>query len=184
MLMSESGDVITGPGEGYLVFDRPWPGQMRTVYGDHKRFEETYFRKFPGYYTTGDGARRDADGYFWITGRIDDMMNVSGHLMSTAEVESALVEHPAVAEAAVVGRPHDVKGSCLYCFVSLKQGLEFTDALAVELKMKGIFRGHNGEIIWHDCLSLYVPARVGYHTTYKKLLCPSYKTSSLHKQNL
>ncbi|XP_034080890.1 acetyl-coenzyme A synthetase, cytoplasmic-like [Gymnodraco acuticeps] len=107
---------------------------MRTVYGNKQRFETVYFKKFPGYYVTGDGCRRDEDGYYWITGRIDDMLNVSGHLLSTAEVESALVEHEAVAEAAVVGRPHPVKGESLYCFVTLTDGLTFNRTLEADLK--------------------------------------------------
>uniref|UniRef100_A0A8D0CQQ9 Acetyl-coenzyme A synthetase, cytoplasmic n=1 Tax=Sander lucioperca TaxID=283035 RepID=A0A8D0CQQ9_SANLU len=119
---------------GSAVFRRPWPGIMRTVYRNHERFENSYFKKFPGFYVTGDGCRRDKDGYYWITGRTDDMLNVSGHLMSTAEVEAALTEHPAVAEAAVVSRPHKVKGECLYCFVSLKDSREFTHTLVEELK--------------------------------------------------
>ncbi|XP_076064692.1 acetyl coenzyme A synthase isoform X2 [Oratosquilla oratoria] len=135
-LLDEEGKEISGEGEGYLVFRRPWPGIMRTVYGNHERFETTYFKKFPGYYCTGDGARRDADGYIWVTGRIDDMLNVSGHLLSTAQVESALVEHEAVAEAAAVARPHHVKGECLYCFVYLAEGFEFNPKLAAELKGK------------------------------------------------
>ncbi|RXM95009.1 Acetyl-coenzyme A synthetase, cytoplasmic [Acipenser ruthenus] len=133
-ILNESGEELEGEAEGYLVFKQPWPGVMRTVYGNHQRFETTYFKKFPGYYVTGDGCRRDKDGYYWITGRIDDMLNVSGHLLSTAEVESALVEHSAVAEAAVVSHPHDVKGECLYCFVTLKDGQEFTKALEAGLK--------------------------------------------------
>ncbi|XP_014676866.1 PREDICTED: acetyl-coenzyme A synthetase, cytoplasmic-like [Priapulus caudatus] len=133
-LMSEEGKELEGEAEGYLVFKQPWPGIMRTVYGDHSRFETTYFKKFPGYYTTGDGAKRDADGYYWITGRIDDMLNVSGHLLSTAEIESALVEHPSVVEAAVVTHPHPIKGECTYCFVTLMNGCEFTDLLSTDLK--------------------------------------------------
>lgn len=133
-ILNESGEELEGEAEGYLVFKQPWPGVMRTVYGNHQRFETTYFKKFPGYYVTGDGCRRDKDGYYWITGRIDDMLNVSGHLLSTAEVESALVEHSAVAEAAVVSHPHDVKGECLYCFVTLKDGQEFTKALEAGLR--------------------------------------------------
>ncbi|XP_067928733.1 acetyl-coenzyme A synthetase, cytoplasmic-like [Watersipora subatra] len=120
--------------EGYLVFSQPWPGIMRTVYGDHQRYETTYFKKFPGYYCTGDGAKLDEDGYIWVTGRIDDMVNVSGHLLSTAEIESALIEHQSVAEAAVVSHPHEIKGECTYCFITLCEGLEFTDALVSELK--------------------------------------------------
>ncbi|KAI1890266.1 hypothetical protein AGOR_G00151970 [Albula goreensis] len=133
-ILNESGEELEGPNDGYLVFKQPWPGIMRTVYGNHQRFEATYFQKFPGYYVTGDGCKRDQDGYFWITGRIDDMLNVSGHLLSTAEVESALVEHPAVSEAAVVGRPHPVKGESLYCFVTLSDGIGYTPALEAELK--------------------------------------------------
>ncbi|XP_051961611.1 acetyl-coenzyme A synthetase, cytoplasmic-like isoform X2 [Xyrauchen texanus] len=133
-ILNESGEELEGPSEGYLVFKQPWPGVMRTVYGNHLRFETTYFKKFPGYYITGDGCRRDKDGYYWITGRIDDMLNVSGHLLSTAEVESALVEHEAVAEAAVVGRPHPVKGESLYCFVTLNDGISYNQKLEAELK--------------------------------------------------
>lgn len=134
VLMSEEGKVIEGEGEGYLVFEKPWPGMMRTVFQNHERFEETYFTKFPGYYTTGDGAKRDRDGYIWITGRIDDMLNVSGHLISTAEVESVLIENPLVAETAVVAHPHPVKGECLYCFITLKDGNKFTPELVTSLK--------------------------------------------------
>ncbi|XP_053499041.1 acetyl-coenzyme A synthetase, cytoplasmic isoform X3 [Ictalurus furcatus] len=133
-ILNESGEELEGPNDGYLVFKQPWPGIMRTVYRNHQRFETTYFKKFPGYYVTGDGCRRDKDGYYWITGRIDDMLNVSGHLLSTAEVESALVEHEAVAEAAVVGTPHPVKGESLYCFVTLNDGLNYTATLEAELK--------------------------------------------------
>ncbi|XP_028667614.1 acetyl-coenzyme A synthetase, cytoplasmic isoform X1 [Erpetoichthys calabaricus] len=133
-ILNESGEELEGEAEGYLVFKQPWPGVMRTVYGNHERFESTYFKKFPGYYVTGDGCKRDKDGYYWITGRIDDMLNVSGHLLSTAEVESSLVEHVTVAEAAVVGRPHPIKGECLYCFVTLKEGHEYTKELEAALK--------------------------------------------------
>uniref|UniRef100_A0A8C0UH94 Acetyl-coenzyme A synthetase n=1 Tax=Cyanistes caeruleus TaxID=156563 RepID=A0A8C0UH94_CYACU len=137
-ILSESGEELEGEAEGYLVFKQPWPGIMRTLYGKHQQFETIYFKKFPGYYVTGDGCRRDKDGYYWITGRIDDMLNVSGHLLSTAEVESALVEHAAVAEAAVVSHPHPLKGECLYCFVTLREGHEFTKNLTDELKKQGI----------------------------------------------
>nr|XP_026651057.1 acetyl-coenzyme A synthetase, cytoplasmic isoform X2 [Zonotrichia albicollis] len=133
-ILNDSGQELEGEAEGFLVFKQPWPGIMRTVYGRHQQFETIYFQKFPGYYLTGDGCRRDKDGYYWITGRIDDMLNVSGHLLSTAEVESALVEHPAVAEAAVVSHPHPLKGECLYCFVTLREGYEFTPDLTDELK--------------------------------------------------
>jgi acetyl-CoA synthetase len=110
-----------------------WPGQMRPVYGDHQRFVDTYFNQFPGMYFTGDGARRDADGYYWITGRVDDVINVAGHRLGTAEVESALVAHTKVAEAAVVGFPHDVKGQGIYAYVTLNAGETPTDALRKEL---------------------------------------------------
>ena len=110
-----------------------WPGMMRTVYGDHERFVQTYFSAFKGLYFTGDGARRDEDGYYWITGRVDDVLNVSGHRLGTAEVESALVAHAAVAEAAVVGYPHDIKGQGIYCYVTLAVGHEPTEALRKEL---------------------------------------------------
>jgi acetyl-CoA synthetase len=120
--------------EGVLCFADSWPGQMRTVWGDHKRFEETYFSQYKGYYFTGDGCRRDADGDYWITGRVDDVINVSGHRMGTAEVESALVAHEAVAEAAVVGYPHDIKGQGIYAYVTLMKGTEPSDALRKDLE--------------------------------------------------
>jgi acetyl-CoA synthetase len=132
-LVDNDGNRIEGPGEGNLVITDSWPGQMRTVFGDHERFVQTYFSTFKGTYVTGDGARRDEDGYWWITGRVDDVINVSGHRMGTAEVESALVSHPSVSEAAVVGCPHDLKGQGIYCYVTLKDGIEPTDALKKEL---------------------------------------------------
>ena len=132
-LLDDKGNELHGPAEGALVIKRSWPGQMRTVYGDHERFKDTYFRMFPGTYFTGDGARRDADGYYWITGRIDDVINVSGHRMGTAEVESALVLHKAVSEAAVVGYPHDIKGQGIYAYVTLMKGIEPSEALRKEL---------------------------------------------------
>ncbi|XP_078460649.1 acetyl-coenzyme A synthetase, cytoplasmic-like isoform X2 [Lampetra planeri] len=135
-ILDERGEELAGEAEGFLVFKRPWPGILRTLFGDHERLEATYFGKFPGYYATGDGCRRDKDGYYWITGRTDDMLNVSGHLLSTAEVESALLSHGAVAEAAVVGRPHALKGESLYCFVTLNRGLELNPSLAAELKKR------------------------------------------------
>ena len=125
---------IGNPVEGVLCIADSWPGQMRTVWGDHERFEKTYFSDYPGYYFTGDGAKRDADGDYWITGRVDDVINVSGHRMGTAEVESALVAHPAVAESAVVGYPHNIKGQGIYCYVTLMNGQEPTDALRKELE--------------------------------------------------
>ncbi len=132
-IMDTDGKLIEGEAEGALVICRPWPGQMRTLYGNHQRFIDTYFTTYPGYYFTGDGARRDADDYYWITGRMDDVLNVSGHRMGTAEVESALVLHEAVAEAAVVGYPHDIKGQGIYAYVTLVKGVEATDELRKEL---------------------------------------------------
>ncbi|SDC93197.1 acetate--CoA ligase [Belnapia rosea] len=132
-LVDAEGNRLEGATEGNLVILDSWPGQARTVYGDHERFIQTYFSTFPGTYFTGDGARRDADGYWWITGRVDDVINVSGHRMGTAEIESALVAHPKVAEAAVVGMPHDLKGQGIYCYVTLKTGEEPTEALRKEL---------------------------------------------------
>ena len=135
VLEPEKGEIIEGNGvNGVLAIKRPWPGQMRTVYGDHERFENTYFQQYKGYYFTGDGCRRDEDGYYWITGRVDDVINVSGHRMGTAEVESALVLHSKVAESAVVGFPHDVKGQGIYAYVTLNAGEEYTDDLKKELK--------------------------------------------------
>ncbi|ANM29738.1 acetyl-CoA synthetase [Acidobacteria bacterium Mor1] len=132
-LLDENGNEIDGPGQGSLVIKDSWPGQMRTVYGDHQRFVDTYFTMFEGRYFTGDGARRDEDGYYWITGRLDDVLNVSGHRMGTAEVESALVAHPKVAESAVVGYPHDIKGQGIYAYVTLVAGNEPTEELRKEL---------------------------------------------------
>lgn len=133
-LVDNDGNLIDGnPAEGNLVITRPWPGQMRTVYGDHQRFIQTYFTTYKGLYFTGDGARRDEDGYYWITGRVDDVINVSGHRMGTAEIESALVLHDKVAEAAVVGYPHDIKGQGIYAYVTLMAGVEPTDELKKEL---------------------------------------------------
>ena len=132
-VIDEQGKELSGATEGMLVMKAPWPGQMQTVYGDHKRFEETYFQMYPGYYFSGDGCRRDEDGYYWITGRVDDVINVSGHRMGTAEVESALVSHETVAEAAVVGFPHDIKGQGIYAYVTLISGVEGTEDLKKEL---------------------------------------------------
>ncbi len=133
MILDDKGEEKTGATEGALFIAEPWPGIMRTVYGQHERFKETYFSRVPGFYFTGDGCRRDEDGYYWITGRIDDVINVSGHRMGTAEVESALVSHPAVAEAAVVGFPHEIKGQGIYAYVTLVTGQEYTDDLKKEL---------------------------------------------------
>jgi len=133
LLDDEGNEVADVVASGALAMKKPWPGMMRGVYGDPQRFQETYFEQFPGYYTAGDGARRDKDGYYQITGRIDDVINVSGHRMGTAEVESALVAHPDVAEAAVVGYPHELKGQSIYAYVTLKTGVEKTDELKKEL---------------------------------------------------
>jgi acetyl-CoA synthetase len=132
-IVDSAGHVLEGACEGNLVIADSWPGQMRTVYGDHKRFEETYFSTYPNKYFTGDGCRRDGDGYYWITGRVDDVINVSGHRMGTAEVESALVAHESVSEAAVVGYPHDIKGQGIYAYVTLMEGKTPSDAMRKEL---------------------------------------------------
>ena len=134
-LVDDQGKIIEGAGQGNLVILDSWPGQSRTVYRDHDRFEKTYFSVYPGMYFSGDGCRRDADGYYWITGRVDDVINVSGHRMGTAEVESALVSHPKVSEAAVVGYPHDLKGQGIYCYVTLNFGERGDDALRKDLVM-------------------------------------------------
>ena len=134
VLVDGDNNILEGAADGNLCINRSWPGQMRTVYGDHQRFIETYFTTFPGRYFSGDGARRDEDGYFWITGRVDDVLNVSGHRMGTAEIESALVAHPQVAESAVVGYPHDIKGQGIYAYVTLVEGVEATDELVAELR--------------------------------------------------
>ena len=132
-LVDSEGNVLEGKADGNLVIMDSWPGQMRTIYGDHERFKQTYFSAYKGMYFTGDGARRDEDGYYWITGRVDDVLNVSGHRLGTAEVESALVAHDKVAEAAVVGFPHDIKGQGIYVYVTLMQGEEPSDELKKEL---------------------------------------------------
>ena len=134
VIVNKEGLVLEGECEGMLCMKRSWPGQMRTVYGDHQRFIDTYFSQFDGKYFTGDGCKRDSDGYYWITGRVDDVIIVSGHNLGTAEIESAFVSHPKVSEAAVVGYPHDIKGNGLYCYVSLKVGEEYSDNLKEELK--------------------------------------------------
>ncbi|MDU3955175.1 MAG: acetate--CoA ligase, partial [Pseudomonas aeruginosa] len=133
VLLDEKGKEIDGAGSGVLAIKASWPSQIRSVYGDHQRMIDTYFKPYPGYYFSGDGARRDEDGYYWITGRVDDVINVSGHRIGTAEVESALVLHDAVAEAAVVGCPHDVKGQAIYAFVTLMAGSQPSEALQQEL---------------------------------------------------
>jgi acetyl-CoA synthetase len=133
-VVDTEGKILEGEASGNLVILDAWPGMMRTVYGDHQRFIETYFSTYKGMYFTGDGCRRDADGYYWITGRVDDVINVAGHRMGTAEVESALVAHPKVSEAAVVGYPHDIKGQGIYCYVTLMMGETWSDELRTELR--------------------------------------------------
>jgi len=132
-IVDAEGNIVDGADSGNLVITDSWPGQMRTVYGDHQRFIDTYFKTYPGYYFTGDGCRRDEDGYWWITGRVDDVLNVSGHRLGTAEVESALVAHHKVAEAAVVGYPHDIKGQGIYAYVTLMAGDQPSEDLRKEL---------------------------------------------------
>lgn len=150
VLLDEQGKEVEGAASGNLAISGSWPGQIRSVYGDHQRCIDTYYSTYPGYYFTGDGARRDEDGYFWITGRVDDVLNVSGHRMGTAEVESALVEHDLVAEAAVVGYPHDVKGQGIYAFVTLMSGTEGTDELVAELN--ALVRSEIGAIAKPDII--------------------------------
>ena len=133
VLLDAEGNELEGNNEGNLCIKRSWPGQMRTVYGDHKRFIETYFSQYDGYYFTGDGCKRDEDDYYWITGRVDDVINVSGHRMGTAEVESALVSHEKVAEAAVVGFPHEIKGQGIYAYVTLIAGEEKSNQIKRDL---------------------------------------------------
>jgi acetyl-CoA synthetase len=133
VMLDAEGKVIEGEGEGMLCIADSWPGQARTLYGDHARFEQTYFSNFKGYYFSGDGCRRDKDGYYWITGRVDDVINVSGHRLGTAEVESALVAHEHVAEAAVVGFPHDIKGQGIYAYVTLNANTKESPELLKEL---------------------------------------------------
>jgi acetyl-CoA synthetase len=154
-LYDEKTNLLDGATDGLLVIEDSWPGQMRTVYGDHQRFIDTYFSTIPGTYFTGDGARRDEDGYYWITGRVDDVLNVSGHRLGTAEIESALVSHEAVAEAAVVGYPHDIKGEGIYAYVTLKVGKEPSNGLHAELR-KWV-RKHIGPIATPDLMQ-WAPA--------------------------
>ena len=151
-LVDADGKFVEGATEGNLVITRSWPGQARTLWGDHDRFVQTYFSTYKGLYFTGDGARRDTDGYWWITGRVDDVINVSGHRMGTAEVESALVLHPDVAEAAVVGFPHDIKGQGIYAYVTLNAGVDSTDKLLTEMRFA--VREHIGPIATPDHLQI------------------------------
>ena len=156
VILDEAGNEVEGnPAAGYLCIKTAWPGIMRTVYGDHERFLDTYFRRFPGYYMTGDGVLRDEDGYYWITGRVDDVLNVSGHRLGTAEVEGAIGQHEAVAEAAVVGYPHDIKGQGIYAYVTLMTGESASDA--VETGIKQAVRQHIGPIATPDKIQ-FTPA--------------------------
>ena len=150
VLLDENGKEVKGAASGNLAISGSWPGQIRTIFGDHQRCIDTYYSTYPGYYFTGDGARRDEDGYFWITGRVDDVLNVSGHRLGTAEIENALVEHSLVAEAAVVGYPHDIKGQGIYAFVTLMQGTEGTDKLLSELN--NLVRSEIGAIAKPDII--------------------------------
>ena len=137
VILDPDGNELHGdPSEGLLAIKTSWPGQMRTIYGDHDRFYDTYFSMFKGYYFTGDGARRDEDGYYWITGRVDDVLNVSGHRLGTAEIEGAIGAHSSVAEAAVVGFPHDIKGQGIYAYVTLMVGIEEDNNTFTEIKQK------------------------------------------------
>jgi acetyl-CoA synthetase len=154
-LVEGQGELLEGAASGNLCIARSWPGQMRTVYGDHERFAQTYFSTYRGKYFTGDGCRRDEDGYYWITGRVDDVINVSGHRLGTAEVESALVEHPQVAEAAVVGYPHDIKGQGIYAYVTLVVGAE--PSAELETALRQLVRTDIGPIASPDILH-FTPA--------------------------
>jgi len=152
LLVDAEHKVLQGAASGNLCISGSWPGQMRTVWNDHARFFETYFKAYPGLYFTGDGCRRDEDGYYWITGRVDDVINVSGHRIGTAEVESSLVSHPKVAEAAVVGFPHDIKGQAIYAFVTLNAGEDGSDELRKELNQE----------VRHDIGALAAPEKIHF----------------------
>jgi acetyl-CoA synthetase len=151
-LIDEQGKEIEGPGAGYLVIKKPWPSMLRTIAGDHHRFEQTYFSHYKGYYFTGDGARRDEDGYYWITGRVDDVINVSGHRIGTAEVESALAGCPLCAEAAVVPVDHPIKGQAIYAFVTLMGDAVYPPDHSVKLELIAAVRKAIGPIATPDCL--------------------------------
>jgi acetyl-CoA synthetase len=151
-LVDAEGKVLEGPASGNLCLTASWPGQMRSVWGDHKRFFETYFTTYPGKYFTGDGCRRDEDGYYWITGRVDDVINVSGHRVGSAEVESSLVSHPKVAEAAVVAYPHEIKGQAIYAYVTLNAGEEGSPELRKELVQE----------VRHDIGALAAPEKIQF----------------------
>lgn len=154
VLMDDKGNIVEGEGEGALCIAAPWPGLARSIYGDHERYRQTYFAPYPGYYYSGDGARRDADGYYWITGRMDDVLNVSGHRLGTAEIESALVAHAKVAEAAVVGVPHDIKGEGIYAYVTLSGDADVSGENEAHIKteLKAWVRGQIGPIAMPDSI--------------------------------
>merc|ERR1712048_677901 len=181
-ILDDKGQEQEGECSGSLVLKRPNPSMMRTVFGDHKRFEEVYFSQHDGYYFTGDGCKRDKDGYYWLTGRIDDVINVSGHRIGTAEVESALVGHTKVAEAAVVGYPHEVKGEGIWAYVTLKDGEEYTDPLKQELKnvvreVIGAF-AQPDQIHWAPGLPKTRSGKI-MRRVLRKLALPSYMTEEL-----
>lgn len=181
-ILDDKGNELEGECSGTLVMKRPPPSMLRTVFGDHKRFQDTYFSQFPGYYFTGDGAKRDKDGYYWLTGRVDDVINVSGHRIGTAEVESALVAFPKVAEAAAVGFPHDVKGEGIWCYVTLKEGEAYEDSLKAELqaqvrKVIGAFAAPD-QIHWAPQLPKTRSGKI-MRRILRKLALPDYETQDL-----
>jgi len=181
-ILDDKGNELEGACSGSLCIKKAFPSVMRTVFEDHKRFEETYFSQFKGYYFTGDGCKRDTDGYYWLTGRMDDVINVSGHRIGTAEVESALVAHPKVAEAAVVGFPHDIKGEGIYCYVTLKEGEAYDDEFKPQLKLKvreviGAFAAPD-EIHWAPGLPKTRSGKI-MRRVLRKLALPSYETEDL-----
>jgi acetyl-CoA synthetase len=181
-VVDEKGNELEGECTGYLVVKQPFPSQTRTVYGDHERFEKTYFSQFAGYYCTGDGCKRDKDGYYWLTGRIDDVINVSGHRIGTAEVESALVQHPAVSEAAVVGFPHEIKGEGIWAYVSPMEGIPMTDALLQEMKNQvrkviGAF-AQPDVVMWAPALPKTRSGKI-MRRILRKLALPTFATEDL-----
>jgi len=181
-IVDQKGNELEGECSGALVIKKPSPSIMRTVYGDHERFEKTYFADYPGFYFTGDGCKRDKDGYYWLTGRMDDVINVSGHRIGTAEVESALVGYPGVAEAAVVGFPHEIKGEGIYCYVTLLQGQEYSEDLKKKLKVRvreviGAF-AQPDEIHWAPALPKTRSGKI-MRRVLRKLALPSYESEDL-----
>jgi acetyl-CoA synthetase len=182
VVVDEKGNELEGEASGFLLVKQPFPSQMRTIYGDHKRFEEVYFSQFPGYYCTGDGCKRDKDGYYWLTGRIDDVINVSGHRIGTAEVESALVQHPKCAEAAVVGFPHEIKGEGIWAYVTPMGDVEMTDDLLKDFKntvrkVIGAF-AQPDVVMWAPALPKTRSGKI-MRRILRKLALPSYETEDL-----